>query len=534
MRTFKSFTSLLIVLVMLCSLGMVSVGAQAESDSNYTFKDNSDFLQEYRPIQDGLKVYCAKQEYFPAASAFEAMMGGANVEVVSLESAKDEPVTYYCLVDVSGSINRMQLLMAKQMLNGLCDSLGKGDQMLIATVAREIKSSGYLKDAGTIRTKIEEITTTTEDTNLYRAITDCLETLNTSTETENTRKCLVLFSDGMDDITAATGRTREEAEKKIDDTRIPIYCMLPPSSEKDAGKTLGSFARRSVGGEAYYLSGSELTEQQIGESIAADMKGDMILRLDLTGFQPKEDEFLLAVGYKDTTGATYGDSLRIISKVLMLTRLPEKTAEPAPILPDPVPQPPSWKRWVKIAAVVLCAALAVLIVYMLWKKKKDSQESEEKDMHIQTEGLDQNIPNVNACAGDGGNDTVQVDEEINWDSRPLPPTRPIDNRGAAKAGKTIRFTTVGSKSFTQEITLQEGKQTTVGRTRKADEILNESDTRLSGVHFALMLKDNKLYIADAGSTNGTAVNGIPLKGSGIEIKNGETVSAGSYQYRVQF
>lgn len=98
----------------------------------------------------------------------------------------------------------------------------------------------------------------------------------------------------------------------------------------------------------------------------------------------------------------------------------------------------------------------------------------------------------------------------------------------------MRFASVGNKSFAKDIFLQEGKEMTVGRTARADAILNESDTRLSGIHFGITLKNNKLRIRDLGSTNGTSVNGIPLKNSGLEIQSGETITAGSYQYRVLF
>ena len=531
MRTIKTFAALLLTLLFLCSYGTMGVGAYAQEASNYTFKDNCDFLQDYRPIQDGLKVFCAKMENFPTAKAFNVMMAGESIPVVSLDSAAKEPVTYYCLVDVSGSINSKQLLMARQMLTGLCKALGEGDQMLIATIAKELKTSDYLTDQDKILEKIEEIHTTAEDTNLYRAIADSLEELNTNKDLKDRRKALVVFSDGIDDITADSGRTKEEAEKKIDDTRIPVYFMLPPSGEKDAGKTLGSFARRSVGGEAYFMSENKYTEEQIGQAIAEDMKGDMILRLDLTGFAPREDEFLLAVEFKDTTGTTYGDSIRIISKVLMLTPIVTPSNQPIIPPPPPVPDGPDWMLWAKIGLGVVCVAAAALICWLILKKRKEEQAPQESSELVQ--GEDEFRADIRD-SGIGATESVQAEDNVRWGGEPLPPTRPADSLASARDGIQIRFAAVGNKSFTKDFFLQEGKEVTVGRNGRADVILNESDKRLSGVHFGITLKNNKLRVRDLGSTNGTSVNGIRLKNSGLELQSGETITAGSYQYRVLF
>lgn len=533
MKTMKSLICLLLVLAILCSFGMLSFSAQAKDTDNYDFKDNSDFLQFFRPIEDGLLVFCATMDTFPAADAFDARMAGKQVTVMGLESAKDEPVTYYCLVDVSGSINSLQLLMAKQMLQGLCDSLKADDRMLIDTFAEKHHMSEYLKDRDLIRKEIDNMSTTALDTNLYRGIAEALEELNTNADLAGQRKALVVFSDGLDDITADAGRTRQEAEKKIDDTRIPIYCMLPPSSERDAGKTLGSFSRRSVGGEAYYLSGSNLTEKQIGEAIAADMKNDKILRLDLTGFAPKDDEFLLAVQYTDALGNTYGDALTVISKVLSLRRVADvnTTSAPAIVSSELNYTEDRSGLWMKIGLGVLCAVAAGLVIWLITKKKKDEKRRQkEEEAARQRREAEERRARMNQAAGMGAAAAAGAAAQNNWNPDPFS----TGSANAGAAGKKVRFIAVGPQTFTKEISLQDGRQTTVGRNKKADVILNDSDPRLSGVHFMLLMKNNRLSIKDAGSTNGTAVNGIQIKQNPIELHSGETVSAGSYQYRVQF
>ncbi len=324
MRTGKSLMCVLLTLAMIASFGAANAETNAFSDG--VFKDNSSFIQDYVPLQDSLRVCCAAMEELSSSSDFQAKLGGANVPVTAVDTAKREPVTYYCLVDVSGSVTGEQLICAKQMLQAICDGLGEGDQMVIATVGNERRASGYLRDPQLIGREIESIIATNEDTNLYRAITDSLDELDAGRDATD-RKCLVIFSDGDDDAAVEIARTRQEAERKIGETRIPVYCMFPPTGNKDAGKALASMARQSSGGEAYYLADRQLSEAQIGKAIADDMKGDIILTLDLTGIAADRDELLLTVLYTLTNGVSYGDSLTIISSNLKLT---PPTPEPTP------------------------------------------------------------------------------------------------------------------------------------------------------------------------------------------------------------
>lgn len=532
-KTIKTFTSLLLVLVIACSFVAMSAEAKASESDNYSFKDNSNFLQFFRPIEDGLMVFCATMDNFPDVSAFNAMIAGQPAEIIGMESAKDEPVTYYCLIDVSGSINSTQLNMAKEMLRALCESLDRDDKMLIDTFAEKHSRTEYMLDRNQIYREIDQIITTTEDTNLYRGITESLEELNTNLDLVGQRKCLVVFSDGIDDITADAGRTKQEAENKIDDTRIPVYCMLPPYGAQDDGKILGSFSRRSVGGESYYMANSDLTEKQIGKAIAADMKGDKILKLDLTGFRPKDDQFLLAVQYTNKFGSVYGDTLTIISEVLNLKTVVSVSPTVAPIVAASpiVREEDNSSLWIKIGLGAVCVIAAALIAWLILKKKKEEKrQKQEEEAERQRREADARMNRI-AGAGAGAAAAPFAGAQNNWATEPV---RTPGSRDAGKDGRRIRFVVVGNQSFTKDIYVQEGKQTTVGRNKKADVILNESDSRLSGVHFILLLKDNRLSVRDAGSTNGTVVNGVTVRDNPVIIRSGETISAGSYQYRVQY
>ena len=547
MRSLKSVSSLLLVLVLLisvCAVGAEAEAGQVETEGS-TFRDNSNFIQDYRPVPNGLLIYYAAQGELPTSNAFSVRLGDKDLAVLDVGTTKDDPVTYYCLVDVSGSVTSVQLLCARQMLHSLCDSLRAGDQMVIATVGNERRASAYLRDPLIIHQKIDEIISTNEDTNLYRAITESLEELDTGRDATN-RKCLVVFSDGIDDATAEAGRTRQEAERKIEETRIPFYCMLPPSDKKDAGKTLGSFARLSAGGEAYYLAERILTEEEIGQAIAENMKGDLILSTDLTGYTPQSDEQLLTVGYTDKIGIFYGDSINVVSSNLLLGEAALDDPGSSAALESPEPEEGSdsseekekYPKWLIPAIAGGGFALVILIVILVNSKQQEEKKrkqklEEQRRLREQQPWQREQQPwqreqqpwqrEQAQRSSRGETATVGRAEERDRLGQPI-----------ESGGKPVRFTTVGNQSFSTEVLLQEGRKVTVGRNRKADVILNKDDTKLSGVHFGLLLENNTLRIWDMGSTNGTSVNGVPLVGNSVQIRSGETVTAGSYQYRIQF
>lgn len=536
MKRIRFIVSMLLAVLMLASFGLASAGAA--TGEKYNFLDNCDFMQniQYVPADDVLKVFCANMKNMPSASAFTVHMDGEKVEVLSLDSAEKEPVTYLCLVDISGSIEKWQLDSAKEMLRALVDSMDEDDQMMIATLSDELKMSTYISSKATLKSRIDDIRKTENDTNLYRGIVDTLDELITNTDV-TPRKALVVFSDGIDDIAAEQNASIWTAARdKVQSTRIPVYTMLPSVDNyyREYQKSLSSLSvDYSVGGESYYLASNEFTAEQVGRKITADMKGDKVLRLDLTGYRPTEEEFILAAEFTNLAGKQMGDTLRIISTVLGTgTITPAPTKKPMPIVTGSdtiIETGPDWQMWLKIGIGALCILLAALVVWLILKKRKDEQKRADalKEDRIRRE--QQELQNRKSSGSDDyGNRTAPVGPADGWN---VGGTRDLQR---PSGGKPVRFTAIGNQSFSVDMSLQEGRQTSVGRTKKSDYILNKDDTKLSGMHFALMMKNGKLFIRDEGSTNGTAVNGVPLKGSAIELHNGDTVSVGSYQYRVRF
>lgn len=106
-------------------------------------------------------------------------------------------------------------------------------------------------------------------------------------------------------------------------------------------------------------------------------------------------------------------------------------------------------------------------------------------------------------------------------------------QGSMENGRPVTFTALGPERMRFVLRIPEERTVTLGRNHSADLVLNPEDRKLSGVHCRVRLIGNALRVWDAGSTNGTAVNGVPVPiGSSALAEDGQTLKAGSYEYRI--
>jgi len=86
----------------------------------------------------------------------------------------------------------------------------------------------------------------------------------------------------------------------------------------------------------------------------------------------------------------------------------------------------------------------------------------------------------------------------------------------------------------RDISLEEGKRLSVGRTKENDVAID--DQSISKAHASLLLnKEGKLIVADTGSTNGTFVRGERIAyGKAVEIAEGDSLLFGLVKVDVKF
>ncbi len=279
---------------------------------------NGQLVQDMRVGGHTLQVVC------PAVDdgEFTVTLDGGELEVTRYTSGElDMPITVYCLVDVSGSMSDGQMQQARDTLTALNNAMDEGDSMVITTLGNDTVSSGILYTGEERTDAISALARdNTQDTNLYKGIVDSISDLTTNAS-YNTRRCLVILSDGEDD--QRTGITEGEATDAVRASGIPVYTVATVRSadKTEYAKVLGSFARNSLGGIHYAPTIDGTTATDAGTDIWRDLQNAVVLRAELLGADYDNTKQQVPVVVKYTSGDT---------------RVTEERSVDTKELPDPV------------------------------------------------------------------------------------------------------------------------------------------------------------------------------------------------------
>ena len=196
---------------------------------------------------------------------------------------------------------------------------------------------------------------------------------------------------------------------------------------------------------------------------------------------------------------------------------PVLTSTPAPTpTPPPVPNPSGKGVWIGVSAV-----LVLLIFILLFRRKKPGPIPDGPDKDNEEDSKKAEINPDDSTDGTNADTTS-------------PTPRSFDDN-TKNQSRTVVFTAVGHEKLSFTLVMEENRELTLGRDDRADLILNPKDKKLSGVHCVVLCDGDALHVKDAGSTNGTFVNGVPLQGgSSFRMSDGDTLRVGDYEYRIRF
>lgn len=502
--------------------------------------DANVFLQSYESEEDRVIVYCTSMEstgenYDP--QQFTATISGQDCPVldVSTVGQEQEGITYYCLVDVSGSMHQEQMAHAKDVLTKICESLGENDNMVIGALGTTLETTDFLKDKDEIRKVIDGLTGESDYTAIYDAMVDSISVLK-SNNSCNMKKCLVLISDGDDET--VLGTTRDEALSAVTDSDIPVYTVAtmrqsPTAQQKEAAENLGAFARSSVGGKDYPPVGNDYASvagafdaDEAGGFIVEDMQSGIILTLDTSGIETAKDEVLLNVTLK-TDSATYSDTMYLYAADLKFSSKepetePNSEAETkSETEPEPETEPETESESESIS-VYLIAAGAVLILIILTvvilviKRNKVKKEKAEREAAEKEE--------------------AQKEEELRKErQKAQPPDMTVfhPSSAAPEPFYEVKFMAIDHENVVFILHIPEERTVTIGRNQKADLVLNPNDKHLSSIQCKVRCMQNAMNIWDMNSQNGTFVNGVPIRQIGMATaQNNDVIRMGSYEYRI--
>ncbi len=521
-----------------------AVGTDAETGTEEALQVK---LDQYTAEDGLLKLYLNHNRgaLFQVQPQDVKILFGANeMEANDVKTLQEEgtPVSYRCVVDVSGSMSQDRIDEAKTIIKDLAAKKKPGDTISITTMGNELVSTPFLSDPAEIGAAADALTLTKEDTNLYYGIVQELEALKTSNDVAR-KRCLLIFSDGADD--QATGITQGEAETAVRESHIPVFTVAllknaDNENDREMAKILGSFARMSSGGKHFAPALSDGTDETIAASIADAVNSSLVVSSDLTDCDVSGKEVALKISVSDAAGETAEDSVNVPESDIKIIRqevekLEAKTPEPVPepeteVVEEPQEQTilglPAKTFYLIIVIVVIAAVLVFLLLLLFLRKKKQAQPEESSVTQFGGEmqfggGMQGGLSKTQGAVdgkGFGNSQTVSLDSAA----------KEASAKSGGKPCQITLFRMGKGEEKTFELSLTD--QITIGRSASKSS-LPISDTALSGLHCSLLKKDGMIMIKDEGSTNGTFVNGVPIEGN-FELHQDDIILLGSYEYRI--
>lgn len=540
------------------------------------------FLQGYRAEEGKIEVYCSNLEAAAGEEIkpelFTASVSGQPVEITEITTIgeRKEGITFYCLVDVSGSMNNEQMAQAKDVLYAICEGLEGDDNMVVGELGTTLEVSEFLTDKEEIRGLIDALTADEDYTALYDAVIDSISALQ-SNKSCNPKKCLVLISDG--DNKTVIGRTRQEALDAVEDSRIPMYTVAAlrnshTRQQIEYAENLGAFARQSAGGKDYVPRVDNMEASDTGKDILQDTRGGQILMIDVAGVKAEREEVLLSIGF-DAGEDVYTDTIYLYASDLPALEeepsseseesgeseegdgdaLPEASGSedlensenPEDSEEDPSEEETeegSLEEFISENLILVCAvgagALLLIIVLVVvivsaGKKKKKRALAEAEAARAAEEAAKAEAEAARAAeeAARAEAEAARAAEEARREAAMAAESVPEEPKPPAGPCYEVKFIAVGYENIVFVLHIPEEKTLTVGRNSKADLVLNSEDRRLSSVHFRARCMQGVMNVWDADSQNGTFVNGVPIKQIGMAtVQNNDLLRVGGYEYRI--
>lgn len=519
---------------------------------------NKRMIQEC--ITDGSKIQLYTYVEEGDKAEYSANLSGINLSAPKVKSTKKNAVTWYILLDISGSMKGTPFDCAKEIIQTITDNMTDKDNMVIATMGDTILPSSFMTDQSEISSYLAGLEVTKEDTNLYTGIVESMEELASNTSVK-TKKCLVILSDGHND--QKKGSTEKEATSVVKEQTVPVFTVAtlydnPSNEANEYADILGSFARDSLGGQHYVPVVENISASDVGKSIVenmhkvqkvvfdlSDLSNEDLLKLD----QKNEDTMTLRLSCLVNGEKSYEDTINIFRDTIEIKpveteeeavsemnteepeTVPEQTVE-AEIPeekdteePETVPEEKAEEE-IRVSEenssllsayrTYICAGVAVLlIISVILIVRKQKKKGNNHPIKEPSEEEKDDIPIT---------DSLEKESDNNFEINP-------NNEEIIPPAYRLQIVVIGDSNVKFQYLFDMNKPFTMGRDDRSDMKLIQNDMKLSGQNCQMVYNGTEMYITDI-STNGIALEGVKLiKNQPTEITNNSKVRMGSYEYR---
>ena len=294
------------LVVLLCMLGAFAAAAQAPEPpaGRFTASAGSEYVELPVVVRD------KKGEFVEDLKRgdFHVWVDGNPVALDSFEKDANAPVSFAILLDTSGSMKIADKLeRAKDAIRRLVALRKRGDDFALFSFSDEevrivenfstdpapmLRQLFFLKPQG--------------KTALYDAV---IETSNELLLGKNTKKAILLFTDGVDN---ASQLTDKDVERVMQNESVPVYAIgmknasfsrLDEQDRKELSLSTLNLLAQASGGRMFLVSGSD-DVRPIAEAIDGELRKQYVL-----GFEPSGEG---EVKYRAIVVTATGGGTRVI------------------------------------------------------------------------------------------------------------------------------------------------------------------------------------------------------------------------------
>lgn len=495
--------------------------------------DNMTVVEKYT-TENGIVLYVQGVEGEISEAAYQVGTGACTVENITIVEGAEEPVRTLILWDNSLSVMNKYGNTVKSILIDLVASRAAGEEFAIAVLDREVTYlTDYSSDYSYLKQMIEDMEGEDKDAYLIENLYEAISTLNQMQDFGYKR--IIVISDGMD--STEIGYSKDELMALIEKTPYPIHTIgISGKNNQDALQNMFALSRMT---QAQYVSLEETQDtMSVVESFNADyhlLQVKIEVPRELQNGSMQNSQLTLTAG-----NVSYTAQSQVTLPFADLTA--EKTEEESEAgveeeVPAGEPETSGLpiSKILLIGMAVIVTVLIVVIIILLKSRKKDGKGGnayEELDKRIKNERHKEAAVPAFAPVKSQKTDMLQktvTEKQEASGSRTLLLFDTSETEGQKAKNKRIILTDEADAMRTYQCDIVD--KIIVGRSTASCNLAITTDNAVSEKHCEISLEDNRFYITDLGSSNGTFLNGNKIH-STVELETGCTLKIGRSVYRL--
>jgi Mg-chelatase subunit ChlD len=443
------------------------------------------------------------QTVAPQPDALTALIGPNKVPVRDINQ-QPEGIGIVFLIDVSKSLTGDQFAKIKASVRAWVESLGPSDWAAIVTLGSSVKTvQDFTNDKPTLNRALEGLEPRDMQTLLYQGLVQAID-LSRRLDVPPLRRAIVTLTDGRDDQQGGAGRQEVFDKLAVDPT--PIYGLGASAdyNAKDRAKVdaaLKDFSAlvRVSGGDYRRIDTRSLDKAYVELRDIVRSTKHFNAECENPPCAPDGSAMVVRLFMSQGTTSLSSESVTVRSvgaegKVVQSPR-PEPTPPPSTPLPGPPePSKPDYRtlvfkfftnlplRWLTVLALIAGGSIAGVVIFMRRSSKQQPKGQEP----------------LKTTRAEPDNSVLQISPRV------LVPS------GTQQDKQRLRLYPIGHNDIGPFDLLFE-ETLAVGRSPES-EICISNDGQVSASHCALSPKGKSILVEDAGSRNGTRINGVPING----------------------